>query len=96
MSRIKVKVGQKATITSNAFAGKIKGTVGEIGWRVDRQSIFSLNPTADTDRRIVEVRISIDDPADSHKVARLTNLQVDKNYHLYDLLYKVNKVTRLE
>ncbi|MDH6059828.1 ABC exporter membrane fusion protein [Chrysosporum bergii ANA360D] len=73
----KVKVGQKATITSNAFAGKIKGTVGEIGWRVDRQSIFSLNPTADTDRRIVEVRISIDDPADSHKVARLTNLQVD-------------------
>ncbi|MDP5337295.1 MAG: ABC exporter membrane fusion protein, partial [Nodularia sp. (in: cyanobacteria)] len=49
----KVKLGQKATITSNAFPGKIQGTVSEIGWQVDRQSIFSLNPAADTDRRIV-------------------------------------------
>ncbi|MDB9303515.1 MULTISPECIES: ABC exporter membrane fusion protein [Cyanophyceae] len=73
----KVKVGQKATITSNAFPGKIQGTVSKIGWQIDRQSIFSLNPAADTDRRIVEVKISINDPADSQRVARLTNLQVD-------------------
>ncbi|GAX36828.1 ABC exporter membrane fusion protein [Nodularia sp. NIES-3585] len=73
----KVNLGQKATITSNAFPGKIQGTVSEIGWQIDRQSIFSLNPAADTDRRIVEVKISINDPADSQRVARLTNLQVD-------------------
>ncbi|MEA5514988.1 ABC exporter membrane fusion protein [Nodularia sp. UHCC 0506] len=73
----KVKIGQKATITSNAFSGKIEGTVSKIGWQIDRQSIFSLNPAADTDRRIVEVKISISDPADSQRVARLTNLQVD-------------------
>ncbi|HYW19228.1 MAG TPA: ABC exporter membrane fusion protein [Nodularia sp. (in: cyanobacteria)] len=73
----KVKLGQKATINSNAFPGKIQGTVSEIGWQIDRQSIFSLNPAADTDRRIVEVKISINDPADSQRIARLTNLQVD-------------------
>ncbi|WP_414548489.1 ABC exporter membrane fusion protein [Anabaena sp. CCY 0017] len=73
----KVNLGQKATINSNAFPGTIQGTVSAIGWQVDRQSIFSLNPAADTDRRIVEVKISIDDPADSQRVARLTNLQVD-------------------
>ncbi|WP_414528775.1 ABC exporter membrane fusion protein [Nodularia chucula] len=73
----KVKVGQTATISSSAFADTIKGTVSEIGWQVSRQSIFSLNPAADTDRRIVEVKISINDPADIQRVARLTNLQVD-------------------
>ncbi|MBE9037045.1 ABC exporter membrane fusion protein [aff. Roholtiella sp. LEGE 12411] len=73
----KVRVGQKATIASTAFTGVLKGTVKEIGWQVDKQSIFSLNPGSDTDRRIVEVKISIDNPADSERVARLTNLQVD-------------------
>lgn len=73
----KVNLGQTARITSNAFPGKIQGTVSEIGWQVERQSIFSLNPTADTDRRVVEVKISINDPADSQRVERLTNLQVD-------------------
>jgi len=73
----KVRVGQKANITSTAFPGTLKGTVKEIGWQVDKQSIFSLNPGSDTDRRIVEVKISIDNPADSERVARLTNLQVD-------------------
>ncbi|MBW4612654.1 MAG: ABC exporter membrane fusion protein [Desmonostoc vinosum HA7617-LM4] len=73
----KVRLGQKATINSSAFSGKLQGTVKEIGWQVDKQSIFSLNPGSDTDRRIVEVKISIDSPADSQRVARLTNLQVD-------------------
>ncbi|AFY41391.1 ABC exporter membrane fusion protein [Nostoc sp. PCC 7107] len=73
----KVRVGQKASISSAAFAGKLQGTVKEIGWQVDKQSIFSLNPRSDTDRRIIEVKISIDNPADSQRVARLTNLQVD-------------------
>ena len=73
----KVHLGQKATITSNAFPGNIEGTVSEIGWQIERQNIFSLNPAADTDRRIVEVKISINDPADTQRVERLTNLQVD-------------------
>ncbi len=73
----KVRLGQNATISSTAFTKVLRGTVKEIGWQVDKQSIFSLNPGSDTDRRIVEVKISIDNPTDSKQVARLTNLQVD-------------------
>ncbi|MGH8001141.1 MAG: ABC exporter membrane fusion protein [Brasilonema sp.] len=78
----KVRIGQKATITSTAFPKKIKGTVSEIGLQVDRQNILSVNPAADTDRRIIQVKIRIDDPADSQKVAGLTNLQVDVAIHI--------------
>ncbi|WP_066380758.1 MULTISPECIES: ABC exporter membrane fusion protein [unclassified Anabaena] len=73
----KVRLGQKAIITSPAFSGKLHGTVREIGLQVDKQSIFSINPASDTDRRIIEVKISIDDPAENQRVSRLTNLQVD-------------------
>jgi HlyD family secretion protein len=73
----KVRVGQKATITSAAFPDQLQGTVKEIGWQVEKQSIFSINPNSDTDRRIIEVKIAIDNPADNQKISRLTNLQVD-------------------
>lgn len=73
----KVRIGQKATITSTAFSNPLQGTVSEIGWQIDKQNIFSLNPGSDTDRKIVQVKIRLDNPADSKRVARLTNLQVD-------------------
>ncbi|BAZ39253.1 secretion protein HlyD [Calothrix sp. NIES-4101] len=73
----KVRIGQKAIISSTAFSGKIQGTVHNIGLQVERQSILSVNPSADTDRRVVEVKIRIDNPSDSQRVAGLTNLQVD-------------------
>jgi HlyD family secretion protein len=72
-----VRVGQKAIITSTTFPGKLQGTVRQVGWQVDKQSIFSINPNSDTDRRVIEVKISIDNPSDSRKISRLTNLQVD-------------------
>ncbi len=73
----KIHAGQKAIVTSPAFNSKIQGTVSEIGLQVERQSILSVNPSADTDRRVVEVKIRIDNPADSKRVASFTNLQVD-------------------
>jgi HlyD family secretion protein len=79
----KIHTGQKAFITSPAFKGKIVGTVSEIGLQVERQSILSVNPTADTDRRVVEVKIRIDNPTDSARVASLTNLQVDVAIQMY-------------
>lgn len=72
-----VRVGQKAIINSTTFSGKLQGTVREIGWQVDKQGIFSINPNSDADRRVIEVKISIDNPTDSQKISRLTNLQVD-------------------
>lgn len=73
----KVRLGQKAIITSTAFSKKLSGTVSEIGLLVDRQSILSINPGADTDRRVIQVKIHLDNPADSQLIAGLTNLQVD-------------------
>ena len=73
----RVRLGQKATISSTAFSSKLQGTVSEVGLLVGRQNILSLNPGADTDRRVVEVKIRIDDPKQSQQVESLTNLQVD-------------------
>lgn len=73
----KVKPGQRAIITSTAFNRQIEGVVTDIGLQVERQRILSVNPAADTDRRVIQVKIRIDNPEDSQLVARLTNLQVD-------------------
>ncbi|MEO1186639.1 MAG: efflux RND transporter periplasmic adaptor subunit, partial [Cyanobacteria bacterium J06636_27] len=73
----KVRLGQKATVSSTALPRKFKGTVTEIGLLVDRQKILNINPGADTDRRIVEVKIRVDELEDNKLIMGLTNLQVD-------------------
>ncbi|MEO1561632.1 MAG: ABC exporter membrane fusion protein, partial [Cyanobacteria bacterium J06632_19] len=55
----KVRLGQKAKITSSALSREIKGTVSEIGLLVDRQKILNINPGADTDRRFVKPIINL-------------------------------------
>ncbi|MBE9233365.1 ABC exporter membrane fusion protein [Cuspidothrix issatschenkoi LEGE 03284] len=71
----KIKVGQKATITSQGFTGELQGTVWQIGLQVKRQNVFSDQPGENLDSRIVEVKIRLN-PEDSQKVSSLTNLQV--------------------
>jgi HlyD family secretion protein len=71
----KVRPGQQVTVTGEAFSGKLQGTVTDIGLQVSRQDIFNSNPLADTDHKVVEVKIRLDDLA-SQRVAGLTNLQV--------------------
>jgi HlyD family secretion protein len=78
----KVRLGQLATITSDAFEGELQGTVEGIGLQVTRQNIFNNNPGADTDNKVVEVKIRINNPADNQRVANLTNLQVQVLIHL--------------
>ncbi|PIG93472.1 ABC exporter membrane fusion protein [Gloeocapsopsis sp. IPPAS B-1203] len=72
----KVSLGQKATITSSALSEDLSGEVTQIGLQVNSQEVLSTNPTANTDNRVVEVRIRIDNPKDNQRVAGLTNLQV--------------------
>jgi HlyD family secretion protein len=72
----KVRLGQTAIITSEAFSGKIKGTVADIGLQVGRQNIFNANPGSNTDNRIVDVKIRINNLADNQRLSNLTNLQV--------------------
>jgi HlyD family secretion protein len=69
-----VKVGQPATVTSPAFAGKIEGTVERIGRKVAKNAVIESDPAANTDVRVVEVRIRLQN---AQSVAGLTNLQVD-------------------
>jgi HlyD family secretion protein len=71
----KVKLGQNAIVTSQAFPGKLRGTVSNIGLQVKQQNVFSNQPGENLDRRIIEVKIRLN-PEDSEKVAGLTNLQV--------------------
>jgi len=72
----KVRLGQTVIITSEAFPEKIKGTVADIGLQVGRQNIFNTNPGSNTDNRIVDVKIRIDNLADNQRLSSLTNLQV--------------------
>ncbi len=69
----KIKVGQTATIESEAFEGLITGKVDRIGLRIAKNDVLGTDPAAKTDVRIIEVKIKLDD---SKKVSGLTNLQV--------------------
>jgi len=71
----KVRLGQRAIVTSDAFPAKLQGTVDQIGWEVGKKDVLSTDPAAATDVRVVEVKIGLDS-ASSQRVAGLTNLQV--------------------
>ncbi|AFY60715.1 HlyD family efflux transporter periplasmic adaptor subunit [Synechococcus sp. PCC 6312] len=71
----RVRPGQVAEITGQAFADQLTGTVVEIGQQVERQAIFSNEPGENLDRRVVEVKIQLS-PESSPIAARFSNLQV--------------------
>jgi HlyD family secretion protein len=70
----RVRVGQRATVTSPALGEPLQGTVERIGLKIGKLEILDVDPAARTDARIVEVEIRLDD---SQRVAALTNLQVE-------------------
>jgi HlyD family secretion protein len=61
-----------------ALGKDLDGTIepNGVGWVIGKNAVFSLNPTEDADRRVVEVKIRLDDAARSF-AEKLTNLQVD-------------------
>jgi HlyD family secretion protein len=70
-----VQLDQMATITSKAFPDqKLTGKVYRIGTLVSRKAVLQIAPTADSDARVVEARIRLDDPK---LAARYNSLQVD-------------------
>lgn len=70
-----VKVGQKAEISSPNFGRKLQGKVAEIGLLIGKNKIFDAKPAFNTDARVVEVKIKLNQE-DSSMVTNLTNLQV--------------------
>jgi HlyD family secretion protein len=71
----RLKIGQKAVITSEAFTGEVIGQVEEIGLQIYKNKVLNTDPTAATDARIVEVKVLLD-PISSRKVKAFTNLEV--------------------
>ncbi|WP_026736714.1 ABC exporter membrane fusion protein [Fischerella sp. PCC 9605] len=71
-----VRIGQEATITSEAFPTELHGKVTHVGLQVRKQATFNTDPVADVDRRVVEVKIRLN-PKDAKQVTGLTNLQVE-------------------
>jgi HlyD family secretion protein len=73
----KLRVGQSATIKSEsgAFTQNLKGTVSYIGLQIGKQDVLNTDPAADSDSRVVEVKIAIDS-TDSIAVKGLTNSKV--------------------
>jgi HlyD family secretion protein len=74
----RVKVGQVVDIKSEtgSFAGKIQGTVTQVGLQIAKKDVLSTDPAADADSRVVEVKILIN-PAQSDTVRSLTNSKVE-------------------
>ncbi len=72
----KIKLGQKATITDPSLPRKVEGKVERISSQINKNDILDSDPAADTDSRVVEVKIRLNQK-DSTLVASLINLQVD-------------------
>jgi HlyD family secretion protein len=76
----RVEIGDKVSITADALDGELTGHVKAIGLEIGRQSITSDDPAANTDARVVDVIIWLDETA-SEKAARFTNLEVLVRIH---------------
>lgn len=75
----RVKIGQRATVTSRALPKPLTGKVVKIGHMIFKNDVLRTDPAAKVDARIVEVRILLDDSATA---ANLTNLTVDVVIHV--------------
>lgn len=70
----RIKVGQTATISSDALPNNLSGKVDLIRHKVHKQDVTGTDPAAGKDARIIEVEILLDDPGPA---ATLTHLQVE-------------------
>ena len=57
----KIRMGQRATVTSALFPGELNGTVVEIGREITKNEVLPLDAAAFADSRIVKVKVRLDD-----------------------------------
>lgn len=55
-----VREGQKATVNSEALAGPVTGRVERVGRLISKSDVFGIDPTAEADARVIEVRVRLD------------------------------------
>jgi HlyD family secretion protein len=68
-----VRVGQRASITSDALPEPVQGVVEEIADLIHKNDVLNIDPRDDKDTRIVEVRIKLDN---STAASHFTHLEV--------------------
>lgn len=71
---VRVRPGQRATVTSPALDAALGGTVERVGLLIGKQDVLGVDPVDAADARVVEVEVRLDDGA---RVAALTRLQVE-------------------
>ncbi|PSN10465.1 HlyD family secretion protein [filamentous cyanobacterium CCT1] len=73
----KLAIGQRAEITSEngGFTNTLRGEVESIGLQIRKTDVLDSDPAADSNARVVEVKIKLD-PTASQQVAGLTYMQV--------------------
>jgi HlyD family secretion protein len=70
----RVRVGQRALVTSPVLPGPLSGAVDWVHLRVSKQDALGTDPAARKDARVVEVEVRLDD---SRPAAGFTHLQVE-------------------
>ena len=86
-----VRVGQQATITSQALPEPVHGVVEEIGALIYKNDVLDVDPRATRDTRVVEVRIKLDK---SEAVSRFTHLEVSTRIDLATPPAKIKSAAR--
>jgi HlyD family secretion protein len=71
----RVKLGDAASVVIDTTGDKLNGRVVEIGHIVARKRVLTNDPVSDTDARVVEVRIDLEQ-ADIDWLCRLSNARV--------------------
>ena len=71
---LKVKPGQKVTVSSAALPKKMTGTVTSVSSMIARNALESIDPNESSQSRIVEVTVQMDETS---PLDRLVLLQVD-------------------
>lgn len=70
----RVTIGDPVVVSADALAQDLTGTVTAVGLEIGRQSITSDDPAANTDARVVDVIVTLDE-ASSRIAAPFTNLE---------------------
>lgn len=77
----RLAVGQAVSLTSPALAEELSGMIESMSATVQKQSVVDADPAANTDARVIEVRVDLDD-ASSAIAGRFVELQVRAEFEV--------------
>jgi HlyD family secretion protein len=77
----RLRLGQTATVTSRALGTSLTGKVTQIGRMVAKNNVFDIDPGAEADRRVVEVKIALNNSAPA---ASFVHHQVEVSINVED------------